>query len=47
MERRARGIKDTTGSHYLAHASNPIYTRLGLFTWPLQDLLKLSIHTIP
>ena len=47
MERRAIGIKDTTGSNYLAHASNPIYTRLGFFTWPLQDLLKLSILTTP
>jgi hypothetical protein len=47
MERRASGIKDATGSNFLTHASNPIYTRLGLFTWPLQDLLKLSIHTIP
>ena len=47
MEGRASGIKDATGSNYLAHASNPIYTRLGLFTWPLQDLRKLSIYTIP
>ena len=47
MERRASGIKDATRSNYLAHASNPIYTRLGFFTWPLQDLLKLSIHTTP